>query len=273
MVPILIAASVIVGIGLLCGLLLVVSDKFFHVKEDESFDRVRGCLPGVNCGACGYTGCDEYAKALLSGNEEATNLCVPGADAVAKALADALGKEALDVIEKVAVAGCDGNCHVARKKYDYQGLSTCAAASRLYGGNGACRYGCIGLGDCAAACPNDAICIRDGIAHIDTRKCTGCGICAKTCPQHLIRIMADVERVFVNCNNHDKGAQTRKACSHGCIACKRCEKTCPEGAITVIDNLAHIDYDKCVDCKKCVEVCPTGCIMFADFSGIHRQKG
>ena len=32
------------------------------------------------------------------------------------------------------------------------------------------------------------------------------------------------------------------------IGCKKCEKNCPVQAITVTDNVAHIDYDKCTNC-------------------------
>ncbi|MBO7150911.1 MAG: RnfABCDGE type electron transport complex subunit B, partial [Clostridia bacterium] len=240
------------------------------VKESRKKLRARACLPGVNCGACGFTGSDEYAKALLSDPSLPANLCVPGADMVASSLAATLGKEAEDVIEMVAILACDGNCYATALKYDYTGPATCKAVSTLYSGNGKCAYGCIGYGDCAAVCPNDAICIKDGIAHIDTRKCIGCGMCAKVCPHHIISIMADVERVYVACSNKDKGAQTRKVCENGCIGCKKCEKTCEHGAITVIDNLAQIDYDKCVDCKKCVQACPVKCIIYKDLSGLHR---
>ena len=272
MTQILIAAGVLLGIGLLCGILLVLSDRFFHVEEDETFTKLRACLPGANCGACGYSGCDGYAKALAHDDSVATNLCIPGADAVAGQIAALLGKEAMDVVEMIAVAGCDGNCNVTATAYDYSGPASCAAVKLLYGSNGLCRYGCIGMGDCAAACPNGAICIRDGIARIDTRQCTGCGLCTRTCPQHLIRLMPDAAKVVVMCANKDKGAQTRKECSHGCIGCKKCEKACPAGAVTVAENLARIDYDKCVNCGRCADECPTGAIMKADLSGIHRKE-
>ena len=271
--PILIAAGIIVGIGLLCGVLLVLADRFFRVEEDRTFTDLRACLPGANCGACGYTGCDGYAKALASDPTVATNLCVPGADAVAAQVAALLGREALDVIEMVAVVCCDGNCRATDTKYDYRGPASCAAVKLNYGGNGLCEFGCIGYGDCAAVCPNGAICVVDGIARVDTRRCTGCGMCARTCPQHVIRLMPDVERVYVACSNKEKGALTRKKCTHGCIGCKKCEKNCPTGAITVTDNLAAIDYDKCIRCNKCAEGCPTGCLMEADLSGIHRLRG
>lgn len=80
----------------------------------------------------------------------------------------------------------------------------------MYGGEADCTYGCIGYGDCAKVCPVDAICVENGIAHIDQRKCIGCGLCEKTCPNHLITLFADKEKVAVTCSNHEKGAVARK---------------------------------------------------------------
>ena len=37
----------------------------------------------------------------------------------------------------------------------------------------------------------------------------------------------------VLCQNKDKGAETRKACTAGCIGCMKCAKACPKEAITV----------------------------------------
>ena len=57
LVPILI----LVGIAVVCAVLLTLASVFFGVKEDEKFLSVRDALPGANCGACGYSGCDGYA--------------------------------------------------------------------------------------------------------------------------------------------------------------------------------------------------------------------
>ena len=267
--PILLAIIAVTAIGIICAIVLTIASKVMHVKVDERFPIIRGILPGANCGACGYAGCDGYAKALLEDGAK-TNLCTPGADAVSRQLSEALGLEYEDVVEQVAVIHCWGDMAATQDKMDYQGIESCAAARLLFGGKGQCTFGCIGLGDCVGVCPSDAICIENGIAHIDTRKCTGCGLCTKTCPNHLINLMPDVARVIVTCSNTEKGAVVRKKCTHGCIACKRCEKECPEGAIAVVNNLATIDYDKCTSCGKCVAVCPTKCLKFSDFSGAHR---
>lgn len=256
-------------VGIICAVVLSVASKIMAVKVDERFPAVRDCLPGANCGACGYAGCDGYAHALIEDDSVKTNLCVPGADSVSKKLSEVLGVAFEDVVEQVAVIKCKGDCKVTSEKMDYQGIESCKAAKLLFGGTGKCTFGCMGFGDCAKVCPQDAICIENGIAHVNTRLCIGCGMCVKECPNKLISVMADVEKMLVTCSNTEKGAITRKACSHGCIGCKKCERECPVGAITVVNNLSQIDYDKCTNCGHCAEVCPTGCIMKGDFTGVH----
>ena len=54
------------------------------------------------------------------------------------------------------------------------------------GGAKSCAYGCLGLGDCAAVCPFDAMHVVDGVARVDYDKCKGCGMCAQKCPKHII---------------------------------------------------------------------------------------
>lgn len=270
MTEIILAIVVVTAIGLLCALLLAVASKFMFVKTDEREAEVREALPGANCGACGFTGCDGYAKALVENPGTPTNLCIPGADAVSRKISEILGVEFQDVDEQVAFVHCLGDCEAAKQKHVYKGITSCAAASMMYGGSGACTFGCLGLGDCARACPSGAICMENGIAHVDTRKCTGCGVCTKTCPHNLITLFSDIDRVAVTCSNTEKGAVTRQKCTNGCIGCKKCENNCPSDAIKVVNNLAVIDYDKCTNCGLCSEVCPVKCIKYANYNGIHR---
>ncbi len=267
---ILTAVIVLAGSGLLCGALLSFASAKFAVKVTQTQLDIRDVLHGANCGACGYSGCDKYAEALANDPNVKTNLCVPGADAVSRAISEIKGVPFEDVIEQVAFVNCQGDCQAAKIKYDYEGVSSCSAASIMYGGKWECTQGCLGYGDCQRACPNGAICIENDIAHVNTLRCTGCGICTRTCPQHLIKLIPDVAKVTVTCSNHSKGAVTHAACKNGCIACHKCERDCPAGAITVIDNLAKIDYDKCIGCGICAQNCPVHCIKLADFSGIHR---
>ncbi len=270
MTTILYAILVLSVVGVLAALMLVIASKYMGVEEDTRTANIRAILPGANCGACGYTGCDGYAKALAEGSCNKANLCIPGADAVAHELAAELGMEYEDVVERVAMVHCLGDCNKTSDRCEYDGVKTCAAAAGLHGGFGKCAYGCIGFGDCAAVCPNGAICIENGIAHVDTRKCTGCGLCTKACPHHLIDLMTDVDHVVVTCSNHDVGGKARKLCENACIGCKKCEKNCPNGAIKVNGNLAQIAYDLCSNCDTCASLCPVGCLMISDNRGIHR---
>ena len=257
--PILTAFLIVSGVALVLGVLLALVSHFFAVEEDQKVKEIRACLPGVNCGACGYKGCDDYAAAVAEGKAK-PNLCVPGAEATANELGAILGIEVEAPEDMVAYVHCNGHCEATSKKAAYDGISTCKAAAMLFAGPDACRFGCMGLGDCAAACPSGAICLKDGIAHVDTSLCIGCGLCRDTCPKHIISMVPQEAKVVVACSNEDKGAQARTACKNACIACKKCKKACEFGAISVQNNLAGIDYDKCTGCGACAGACPTGAI-------------
>ncbi len=270
MTDILIAFAIVGSVGLLAGVILAVASHFFHVKENETKLKLRECLPGINCGACGFKGCDDYAEAMAEGNTK-PNLCIPGAADVAHELAGILGVEAEQPKVLVAFVHCNGNCEATTKKAVYDGVQTCNAAAMVYGGPDACSYGCMGYGDCAAACPSNAICIKDGIAHVDASFCVGCGLCTTICPKKIITLVPKETDTVVMCNSRDKGAEAKKACQNACIGCKKCEKACEYQAIQVIDNLAKVDYKKCVGCRLCVEVCPTHCLKVVDFPNVRIQ--
>ena len=56
MSPILLAVIIVSAIGLIAGLGLSIASKVFAVPVDEKAEQIRECLPGANCGACGYSG-------------------------------------------------------------------------------------------------------------------------------------------------------------------------------------------------------------------------
>ena len=68
---ILTALAVVGAVGLLAGVLLALISHFFAVPDDKTVKAIRECLPGINCGACGYKGCDDYAAALAEGKAKA----------------------------------------------------------------------------------------------------------------------------------------------------------------------------------------------------------
>ena len=248
----------IAAIGAVCAVILSFASKFMAVKIDERVSNILECLPGTNCGACGYPGCSGYAEALASG-EAKNGLCTPGGADAAGKIGGILGTSAEGFEQKIAVVRCRGDLSAQQKKMDYKGIETCMAAKQIFGGERACAFGCLGYGDCKHACPSGAICIDNGLAKIN-QDCTGCGLCVKSCPNKLISVEKKSTAVFVLCKNIEKGAVVRKKCTSGCIACGRCVRECPEGAIKLEDNLAVIDYAKCTDCCHCAEVCAPKCI-------------
>ena len=88
-------------LGILIGILLGVAGKFFAVETDERVTQVRECLPGNNCGGCGYPGCDGLAEAIVAGDAK-VNGCPVGGAAVASRIGEILGVEAGETVRKVA---------------------------------------------------------------------------------------------------------------------------------------------------------------------------
>lgn len=257
-----ITATLVVGMtGLVIGVALVFAGKKFFVETDEREEKIRECLPGNNCGACGYAGCDAVAAAIVKG-EAAVNACpVNNADNAAK-IAGIMGVEASASVRQVAFVKCSGDCEHTSKKNNYIGIRDCRAAVLSGISTGSCDYGCLGFGSCVQACTYGAMHVRDGIAVVDTDVCTGCGACAKACPKSLIELVPAEGKAAVRCSNPEKGAEVKKVCSAGCIGCKICVKQCGNEAISVDGFLAYVDYDKCTGCGKCAAKCPAKVIEF-----------
>lgn len=255
-----IPALVFGAIGLVAGVLLTVCSKVFEVKTDERIEAVNEILPQINCGACGFSGCSDYANAIVK-NGVPTNLCKPGGKDCAAKISALMGLSNMDMTAQVAVVRCNGNCNNTSDKFIFDGVQSCKAAERFYSGSTACSHGCLGYGDCAAVCPQDAITVVDGLARVDKAKCIGCGLCVKACPNRLIVVHDITNHVDVCCSSTELGKIVRSVCKTGCIGCKKCEKSCEFGAITVENNLARIDYSKCTSCGKCADACPVHAIQ------------
>ena len=257
----LIAGAAVGVLGLILGVALGIFGKIFFVAVDERETQVRECLPGNNCGGCGYAGCDGLAAAIVKGEAPVNGCPVANAEAHA-AIGAIMGQEAGAVEKKVAFVKCSGTCDKTERKYNYYGINDCRKAMLVPGqGDKMCNYGCLGFGSCVSACAFDAIHVVDGVAVVDKEKCVSCGKCVAACPKNLIEIVPYSAPVAVACSSLDKGKDVRVACKTGCIGCGICVKQCESGAIAVEDNLAKIDYTKCTGCGKCAEKCPQKIIV------------
>ncbi len=252
---------IVAAIGLAAAILLLIASRVFAVEEDRRLAYLNSLLPGVNCGACGYAGCEQYAKAILKGAP--TNACTPGGEVLVQEIAGFMGVDALAIVQKEAFVACKGTAECLKTTTEFEGEPSCRIFSTLYFSSLSCPFGCLGYGDCIASCQFDAIEIKDGIAVIDTVACTGCGACQSLCPRNLITIAEQGDyptAVVVACKNTMPGAKTRKVCSVGCIACRKCAKACSVNAVTVENNVARIDTSLCTGCGDCLEACPTGSV-------------
>ena len=257
---------VFIALGIVTGTLLALATKVFAVKKNEIAEQINDCLPGANCGGCGYSGCAALAEAISQGEADITR-CSVGGEEVADQIAEIMGVPSIPAVRMRAQVMCSGTHEFARKKYIYEGVDDCVAAEKIGGGDKLCKNGCIGLGTCVRACPFDAISVEEGVAVVDYTKCRGCGVCANVCPKGIIKLIPFDAKHWVGCMSDDTGKVTRQVCEVGCISCKICEKNCPEGAITVEDGNANIDYSKCTGCDICVDKCPRHIIWSGEVQG------
>lgn len=148
-------------IGILLSFLYSLTDK----NSDSCEKRIEKLLPGINCGQCGYPGCQAYANALAKG-EAASNLCKPAGADVAKQLSELTGS-------------------VADNLSDYEEqLFTPRTVAYIHDEK------CTGCGKCKRKCPVDAISGLLKQAHVVNKaECISCDECVKACPEKCIEML------------------------------------------------------------------------------------
>jgi Na+-translocating ferredoxin:NAD+ oxidoreductase RNF subunit RnfB len=252
----------VVGFGF--SLLLAFLSKRLRVEEDARIKKVMDILPGINCGACGFSGCRAFAEAVVSKGDIFSG-CLPGGDEINKKILNILGVDSSNFISqnKVVVCHCGAEGKEKKKSSFYSGPLTCRAA-HIISGVIDCVYGCLALGDCVRVCPTKAIVLKEERIYVDINKCIGCGNCVRVCPRSLFEfVVLEKEIYYVACNNTEKGMNVKKVCSRGCISCGICTRV-KDSPFYIKNNLSYIDYSKAKKREpqeEAMNKCPTRCIL------------
>jgi RnfABCDGE-type electron transport complex B subunit len=149
-------------IGLIFGLILAYLSHKFKVRGNPKVAEVREVLPGANCGACGLSGCDAVAEAVVAGKVPVDG-CVPGQKAVAEKIAKILGKKVEDNVETKKEEP------KVERKIPF-----------------VIRERCTGCKLCEKACNFEAIKVVDKKAEVSPSNCKKCMACVKACPVKAI---------------------------------------------------------------------------------------
>jgi Na+-translocating ferredoxin:NAD+ oxidoreductase subunit B len=258
------AGAIMLGLGAAFAIVLLIASIRLKVEVDPQVEQIYQVLPHVECGACGFAGCGQYAPAVQK-DPTLLGKCAPGGPAVAAKIAEILNIQISgDQAPVRPIVHC--RAHTGDKTFygTYQGIPSCTSANALPNVQ-ACKFGCLGFGDCTRACKFNALHTVDGLATVDYSKCTGCGACAKACPRGLIQMVpfAHENMMTVGCSSRENGKCTRAFCQVGCIGCGLCVKQ--SDAFAVQDNLARMDYAKFEpngQNETAYNKCPTGAIVY-----------
>ena len=258
------AGLTMLGLGSGFAVVLLIASEKLKVEVEPKVEQIHQALPKLDCGACGFAGCGQYAKAVLQ-NPGLLGKCAPGGPETSAKIADILNLQISDSGPyQRPIVRC--HAHTDDKTYyaKYQGIQTCIAANALANVQ-ACAFGCLGFGDCTKACKFDALHIVDDLAIVDYDKCTGCTACAKACPLKLIEMVPfrHENMMTVACSSKETGKSTRSICKVGCIGCGICAKQ--SDLFKVEENLARLDYEKYQQSEQtetAMNKCPTKVIIY-----------
>jgi len=161
------AGLTMLGLGSGFALVLLIASVKLKVEVDPKVEEIHHALPNLDCGACGFAGCAQYAKGVLE-DPGLLGKCAPGGSETSSKIADILNLQVSDSgPHKKPIVHCRAHTQDKTLYAKYQGIQSCTAANALANVQ-ACAFGCLGFGDCTRACKFDAlnIIIRPGYCRL-----------------------------------------------------------------------------------------------------------
>lgn len=71
-----IGVIIFVVVSFIVSTLLSLVSYYLNKNEDKRILKIKEMLPGFNCGACGFSGCEEMAKELVN-DKKLLSKCKP----------------------------------------------------------------------------------------------------------------------------------------------------------------------------------------------------
>jgi Na+-translocating ferredoxin:NAD+ oxidoreductase subunit B len=250
---------IIILIVCLFAIILILAYDFFNTDDGKIHDN-NILMPGINCGICGYAGCDGYLNAVIADNEK-SDLCSKDDKLIDKL--DSFKKKNpnknLKFVAKIFCLGDDS----AKTEYIFNGKDSCQTVYSFYKGDKVCKDACLGRGDCMDICPEGAVKKdKKNRIWIDSDLCTGCKICMKICPTKVIKLVPENGGYFIACSSHKGEKFVKEECNRGCINCGKCDSIVNDSGRLAIENgLAVVRYNSKRNIVDASNQCPTDVIV------------
>jgi len=157
-----------------------------------------------------------------------------------------------------AVVACASPPERNRLRFESLKRGGCRELQLVHGGERACEWACLGAGDCAEVCPEDAIRMVDGLPRVDSEACTGCGDCVPACPRQILSLIPADAQLTVACGSGEAPELRRTRCETGCVDARAClgDRHLPPGAVLELDGRRAIDYTRSANLLPLKALCP-----------------
>ncbi len=111
-------------------------------------------------------------------------------------------KQELKKTDQKAIVMCSCHKEFPTNEITFNESQSCLVINSVYSTGRDCKFACIGLGDCARVCPQEAISIVNKTAVVSSL-CIGCGKCVDKCPLHIIKLIPQDTKSIVLCKNEN----------------------------------------------------------------------